>query len=385
MRTLVYVHQYFRTPEEGGAIRSYYLARSWVEAGGKVTVITSHNHKKMLVKDIEGIEVVYLPVFYDNYLAKWGRVKAFLRFLVLAYRHLRKFKRSDSYFYSSTPLTVGGIALGMYFFHRRSFIFEVRDLWPEAPIQMGYIRSPCLKTLLYSFEKLIYRKAKKIVTLSPGMQAQVQKKAGQEKEVLLIPNMADCEFFRPQTNSGIPFRIIYPGALGKANHLDYLLDIAACLQAGNVTNVNILIVGEGAERPRLEKRIKTESLNLVSLLPPRGKAELKELLEQSAAVYTSFLSRPVLETSSPNKFFDGLAAGKLCIVNTKGWLKELVEWHQCGFYADPLDPSSFIQSLNPFLQNPALLKEYQANARALALNQFSRKSLEKQFLNLVNN
>ena len=63
---ILYLHQYFRTPEEGGAIRSYYLAKGLVEHGIEVELITSHNENSVVTKNIEGIKVHYLPVFYDN-------------------------------------------------------------------------------------------------------------------------------------------------------------------------------------------------------------------------------------------------------------------------------------------------------------------------------
>lgn len=81
---VLYIHQYFRTPEEGGAIRSYYLAKGMVENGIDVELITSHNKKYEEVKNVEGIKVHYLPVFYDNTLGFLQRVIAFYRFMRLA-------------------------------------------------------------------------------------------------------------------------------------------------------------------------------------------------------------------------------------------------------------------------------------------------------------
>ena len=63
---IVYVHQYFKTPQEGGAIRSYYLAKGLVDKGFDVEMVTSHNNKDYLETNIEGIVVHYLPVSYDN-------------------------------------------------------------------------------------------------------------------------------------------------------------------------------------------------------------------------------------------------------------------------------------------------------------------------------
>ena len=90
---VLYIHQYFRTPEEGGAIRSYYLAKGLVEHGIEVELITAHNEPKASTKIIDGITVHYLPVFYDNEQGFLQRIYAFFKFMRLARKKARKIKK----------------------------------------------------------------------------------------------------------------------------------------------------------------------------------------------------------------------------------------------------------------------------------------------------
>ncbi|MDZ7608670.1 MAG: hypothetical protein U5K79_24490 [Cyclobacteriaceae bacterium] len=101
------------------------------------------------------------------------------------------------------------------------------------------------------------------------------------------------------------------------------------------------------------------------------------------ACLVSFLKYPVLETCSPNKFFDALAAGKLCIVNTNGWLRNLVEENRCGFYFDPDEPWTFPALIQPFLSDARLLEEFQQNAFHLGESRFSRAALVSLACELV--
>ena len=80
---ILYVHQYFKTPQEGGSIRSYYLAKGLVDAGHQVTMITTHN-ETYEVRNVDGIQVHYLPVNYDNKLGFFRRLFAFWKFVRLA-------------------------------------------------------------------------------------------------------------------------------------------------------------------------------------------------------------------------------------------------------------------------------------------------------------
>ena len=252
------------------------------------------------------------------------------------------------------------------------------------------IRNYFAKRYLYNLEKRIYRQAGKIIALSPGMKEGIRKIAP-EKEVVMIPNMSDCTFFNIEGKSDVliskynipkdKFVISYTGSLGKANRLDFFLDIAQESAKKNLA-LSFIIAGEGSERENLMSKAILLRLNNVIFVDLSGKNVMKEILNISDATYTSFDTQPILETNSPNKFFDSLAAGKLTIVNTKGWLKDLVEKNECGFYADPLDPLEFIKKLTPFMTDKNLLKKQQQNARALAEKRFSVAELTKEFVKL---
>ena len=378
---ILYIHQYFRTPADGGPIRSYYLAKGLVDKGFEVDMITSYNGNKKLIKDVDGIRVHYLPIYYDNSFSFKRRLVSFLKFMYTAVDEAATIDGVDLCYASSTPLTVGMAAIKIKDRLKIPYIFEVRDLWPEAPIQMGAIRNPWLLRYTQDLEQRIYDQAEQIVALSPGMQQGVARKVS-DKPITLIPNMSDVEFFQPETKNPRleekfrtkdSFVISYFGAMGKANHLEYLLESAAESIRGDLP-IKFLVVGEGAEREKLYQESRKRKLTNVSFLPYMNKKEIREMLNVTDASYISFANKPILETNSPNKFFDSLASGKLVITNTKGWIRELSEENECGVYVDPSDQSSFSTQISPFLTDHDALTKYQYNARSLGENQFSKKT-----------
>ncbi|MGV3502661.1 MAG: glycosyltransferase family 4 protein [Adhaeribacter sp.] len=382
---ILYLHQYFRSPQQGGALRSYYLAKALVEAGHQVEMITAHNEPAYRRQLVDGIVVHYLPVTYDNALGFGGRVKSFLRFAWQSTRLALRLQGIDLCYATSTPITVGGVALALKKRKGIPFYFEVRDLWPEAPIQLGYIRSKPLIWLLRAGERLLYREAEKVIALSPGMRAGIQpyKPA---PALYLLPNMADTAFYPPGSprrhQASDPFRICYTGALARANRLDFLLDIALLCQQRHLSQVQFLVAGSGAEASRLQNKSRDLGLNNITFLGFLNREGIRDLLQSCQATYTSFDTQPILQTNSPNKFFDSLAAGKLTLVNTRGWLQELVSQHRCGFYADPFHPEDFVAQLLPHVEQPALLEQAQQRARQLAEDQFSRSRITSRFLAL---
>ncbi|MEM6829861.1 MAG: glycosyltransferase family 4 protein [Bacteroidota bacterium] len=385
MVKILYVHQYFKTPEEGGSIRSYYLAKGLVEAGHEVVVLTSHAKKKE-VKNVDGIDVHYLNVDYDNKFGFFRRLFSFWKFVTLAKKEIKFIGKVDLAYVMTTPLTTGFIGIYLKKSMNIPYYFEVGDLWPEAPIQMGVIRNRFLKRWLYALERKFYFEADKVIALSPAIRNYIEQVSPQTK-VYVIPNMADCEFFDAGFRLGDishtnHFYVTYCGAIGKANHLEFLLKAAnVCQMQGLPVRFNIL--GDGAELPRLKKQYR--KLENVRFFDHTHKEGVKKILCESDAVYVSFKDVKVLNTGSPNKFFDSLAAGKLTIINFEGWLKNILEKNKCGFYHDPHRPEAFVRKLKAFLQNPDLLQQYQKNGRKLAELYYDKEIQITKLLNILNN
>jgi len=390
---ILYLHQYFLRPEEGGAIRSWYLAKGMVDEGHEVEMITSHNQKEYLYKEVDGIKVHYLPVYYDNKQGFIGRAMAFVRFVWLAWKMASQIKDVDYCYATSTPLTIGLIALRLKKKKGIPYIFEVRDLWPEAPIQMGAVKNPLLKSYLRSLEKKIYKSADKIIALSPGMRDGIEK-ACPGKPIYIIPNLSDCQFFKPEIkepslmrkyNTDGKFVITYFGAIGKVNHLEFLLEALKAVESAGLENVIFLVVGKGSELRRIQYMAASQSLQQIHFLGYQNKEGLREILNITDAVYISFADKPVLETNSPNKFFDGIAAGKLILVNTKGWIRNMVEEKECGFGYNPYQPEEFVSMLLPFVTDKSKLISAQKNSRNLAEQHFSKDIQVARLMKIMNN
>ncbi len=107
----------------------------------------------------------------------------FLKFMIQSTYFAFKEKDVDFVIATSTPLTVAFPALMRKWFKNTPFIFEVRDLWPEVPIQLGGIKNKILIKFLKWLKKTTYKNASHVVALSPGMQAGVTKHIPKEKNL----------------------------------------------------------------------------------------------------------------------------------------------------------------------------------------------------------
>jgi len=305
-----------------------------------------------------------------------------------------KEKNIDSVIATSTPLTIGFPALILKMFKNTPYIFEVRDLWPEAPIQLGVINNPLIKCIAVYFEKIIYKKASHIVALSPGMKKGVIKKGVSAKNVSMIPNMAKIKEFWPRSpdNSVFKkyrlkedtFKIVYFGAMGIANGLDYIIQTARICSEYNIDDFEFIFLGDGQVRDQLIRDVKNQELNNVSFLGKYTMKETSSIVNVCDVSIVTFLNIEILNTNSPNKLFDSLSAGLPIIVNSLGWTKEMVETYDCGFYVNPKSPQELYEKLIYIKNNPKLKMIMGQNARKLAINQYDKSLLCPQFVKLIN-
>jgi glycosyltransferase involved in cell wall biosynthesis len=304
-------------------------------------------------------------------------------------------KNVDLVFATSTPLTVGLVALYLKAIKKWRYVFEVRDLWPEFPIQMGAIQNKLVVNLLRQFERRIYRKAEYVITLSPGMMDGVLACGTPTDKVSVIPNMSKPDKFYPRERSvevmkqhhidGNKFNVVHFGAMGVANGLEYVIRTAAILQQQGDSSIQFLIVGDGSTLPALQKQADELKLQNVSFFGQFNMAALSELVNCCDVSLVSFKNLPILYTNSPNKLFDSLSAGKPIIVNSAGWTKELVEEHHCGFYVDPESPADFAEKLQYYKGQKELLAEWEGNARKLSIEMFDKSILSSQVANVLEN
>ncbi len=383
------LHQHFKTPQSGGAIRSYYLAKALVDKDHRVVMITSSSSRNARKEMLEGIEVHYLPVNYDNRFRFYARAWAFVSFVILAAQRASQFRDFDVCYAISVPLTVGLIARWIKFRHGMKYYFEVGDLWPDAPIHMGFVRNGLFQKLLYAMERSIYRSADAVVALSPAIQSSIEVKVP-GKRIHLIPNMADCDFYKPETKKpsledkfGVrgKFVVSNVGALGVANGLEYFL---ACAHDSQKTNLSIhfIICGDGAMRESLQAQARKLDLKNLSFVDFVNRDGTKEILSITDAVFVCYKHVSILQTGSPNKFFDGLAAGKLIVINFGGWIRKELEENDCGIFVDPERSSDFVEKIAAFTSDSAYLQKFQGSARALAERKYSRKLLGESFATL---
>lgn len=395
---ILYIHQYFASRKGRTGTRSYEFGRCLARKGHDVTMITSGLANAEFPTaagepyseyEVEGIRVVSVPAAYNDPhtgtgMSGWQRMLKFYQFARAASRAGKTLDRPDIVFATHTPLTVGlaGMALSRHF--DVPFVFEVRDLWPEALVNVGALRNPLATGWLRRMARKIYRRADHIVALSPGMKEGIVQAGIRAEKVTVIPNASDLDLFRPDLDGhasrtrlglGERFAAIYFGAMGMANGLDYVIEAARILAERGQEHIVFVLHGSGGKRKELEDLARRYGLRNVvfsDLVP--DKEEVARIVAGCDVCMTIYRAAKE-HTWSPNKMFDALAAGKPVLINVPGWLGETVEKNKCGRFLDPYRPEALAEAMDELSNDPGLCRQMGENARALAEREFDRQLL----------
>jgi len=395
---VLYFHQHFSTPKGSTGIRSYEMARRLVARGHQVTMacgsygggetgIAVPFVNGMRRGEVDGIDIIEYDLAYSNSDGFFKRSMTFVKFALRSIG-VALTARYDLAFATTTPLTAGIPGIFARWFRGKPFVFEVRDLWPELPRAMGVIRNPLVLGAMSVLEWVSYRSAHRLVGLSPGIVDGIARLGVPRERIALIPNGCDLDIFAGEVEPWRPWQVksddllaVFAGTHGIANGLEAILDVAAELKRRTREDIKLLLIGQGKLKPALQERTRREGLDNVLFHEPVNKARLAGLMAGTDVGLQILANVPAFYYgTSPNKFFDYIAAGLPVLNNYPGWLAGMIRENQCGFAVDPENPQAFADALEQAANERSALLAMGKRSRLLAEREFDRERLSNQFV-----
>lgn len=400
---ILYFHQHFSTPRGSAGIRSYQMARHLIHHGHKVTMVCGSYGGGETGLDsafvsgkreglVDGIRIIEFDLAYSN---SDGFLKRGMTFVKFALKSIGLVftEKYDVLFSTTTPLTAGVPGICARWLRGKPFVFEVRDLWPELPKEMGVIKNPVILGLMSLLEWASYQSAHRCIGLSPGIVEGIKKRGVNDNKISMVPNGCDLSIFsqpsepwRPKGVTEQDLMAIFTGTHGIANGLDAVLSAASELQRRGRNDIKLVLVGQGKLKPQLESRAQELQLKNVIFHPPVNKAKLAGLMASADIGMQILANIPAFYYgTSPNKFFDYIAAGLPVINNYPGWLAGIIEENQCGFAVEPENAKAFADALEQAADDREILVNMGLRAKELADAQFNRNQLADKWVEWVTN
>ena len=351
---ILLINHYAGSPEYGMEFRPYYMCKEWLKLGHKVLIVggsQSHLRKQQPLKEhetIDGVDYSWVKLYKykGNGVGRIISMGMFISKLGMNYKkYLRDFVPDIVIASSTYPLDIYP-ARKIAKHYGAKLIYEVHDLWPLSPIELGgYSPKHPFIRVMQKAEDDCYRYVDAVVSMLPKSEPHMKERGLADGKFFCVPNgivMDDWMNYPPlsephlstleRLHSEGKFVVGFAGAHGIANSLYAAIDAVSGLKKDNVVFV---LVGTGPEKERLIEYTKQHQIENVLFLPPVNKKLIPSLLEHMDALYIGLQRQSLFRFGiSPNKMFDYMMASKPVIQAIDAG-NNLVEEAQCGLYAEP--------------------------------------------------
>ncbi len=383
MKKVWIVNHYAEPPEGGKYLRHFNFAKKLIERGYDVTVFTAstiHNTNinntdgtsPYIIKDIEGVKFVFIKTsdYFGNGRA---RVRNMLQYYFGVKKSYVHFGDCDVV-YASGPHPLAWLAAKKIAKMKNAkLLIETRDLWPETFVAMGkFSKNHPIARILYMIEKNAYTAADNLIFTFPGGAEYVENIGIDSSKVRYINNGIDLFDFKQKISnyydnpkySGNDFKVVFTGAMGRANAVDSLVKAAEIIRDAGKDNINIYLFGHGTEEETLKAYVEEHKLENVKFMGKVKKDYIPNILSRADLNILSLAHLPGLFKYglSPNKLFEYFASGKPTISNVECG-HDLLEKYGAGYTVKPIDPKYLAEGILDFYNMSAdKYNEYSRNA-----------------------
>lgn len=329
---ILLINHYAGSPEMGMEYRPYYMAKEWIKAGHKVTIFAAdqahvRNIKIKIDKSfteelIDDITYVWIkcPPYHGNGLKRILNMRSFYKQLKSKAKFIADKYTPDVVIASSTYPMDNYAAAKIAKAASAAHIFEVHDLWPLSPMELGGYssRHPFIK-YIQKAEDFAYKNANAVVSMLPETKSYMESRGLDLNKWHYVPNginKSEWENMRPidedlkkqliEIRSNFKFTLCYTGSHGIANALHNFIEAAEILKEQEIAFV---LLGAGPEKESLIR--KASELKNVFFFDSLPKQEIPDFLSYFDATYIGLQSQSLFRFGiSPNKLFDYLMAAK---------------------------------------------------------------------------
>ena len=381
--TVAIVSQHFPPDSSGNASRVHDTAKHLTSEGWDVTVLApppafphgqfDRRWERRRTRDEDGVTVhnlwAWQPTAEDPGFV--SRMAYYLLFPVHALLWLLVHHREvDVVITSSPPIFTGIAGLPFGLLGTTPWIVDVRDLWIDASIGLGFIAEGGIaERISRLYERRVLSTADRITVTTSVLGDRLADRYRLDREKIVhLPNGVDTDEFEPSESTSNP-TIVYTGNVGHAQ------DLASCIRAISRLDhpaASLKIVGDGDIKGDLEGIAREEELNGVvefTGLVPRE--EIPAILDEAMIGIAPLKSDESLEYAVPTKAYEYMAYELPVVATGIGEIESLIEASGGGFHVEN-DPDAIAEAFQSLLENEETRAELGANGREHMIERYDR-------------
>jgi len=393
----------FYPDHSGIALYSTDLPVYFAESGHEVTVVTGFpyypNWKKrpedgrklFSTDEYRNVKVLRGYLYVPEAASTLKRMLHEASFSLFAGLNFLRAGRHECIVVISPPLLLGLVGTVFKFLWKSQLVVHVQDLQPDTAVSLGMVKQKRLIKLLLNLEKLIYRHASWIATITGSMRRNLAQKGVPEEKLALYPNWIDvAEVSKRKQN--IPqgrflsehpvaqgkFVVAYAGNIGVKQGVEILVRLAQASRSHE--HIHYFIIGEGAARPQVEEYARSKALTNVTFLPFMSQERYFEMLQDIDVLFVS--QKPGTgDVFFPSKLLGIMAMRKPLLISADldSELSTVISNARCGLVSAPDDLDSLLENLTSLYEDKGLRKSLAQNGYE-HVKAYDRKRVLSNFL-----
>lgn len=379
------------------ANRTFEHCQEWVRQGAQVTVITcapnfpkgkvynGYKNKFRQVSYVDGIKVIRVWSYITANEGFLKRILDYLSFALMSFI-VGLFVKTDLIVATSPQFFTAVSGRWLSFFKRKSWVMEVRDLWPESIVAVGAMKKGKVIGFFEWLEKRLYKSAARIVVVTDTFKIKIAEKGIDPNKISVHKNGANLGMYQPMEkdivlleNLGLKDKTIfaYIGTHGMAHGLDFILNNLKQFE-NEQPNLHFLFLGDGAERNRLLTLNTSLDLKNTTFIPSVPKSEVLHYLSIMDVALVNLKASDTFLTVIPSKIFEAAAMQTPILIGLSGETQRIIESYNAGLCFEPENAESFRASVLGIIENENY-HNYQQGCKRLALA-FDRKKIAQEML-----
>lgn len=388
-KSVVIVSQHYPPDKSGNASRIHDTAKHLTTEGWDVTVLSpppafphgqfDRSWSRKESRENDGMTVhnlwAWQPTAEDPGFA--SRMAYYLLFPLHALIWLLVHHRDvDVIMTSSPPIFTGIAGLPFGLIGKTSWLVDVRDLWIDASVGLGFIEEAGLaERISRRYESWVLSTADRITVTTSVLGDKLAEQYSLDREKIIhLPNGVDIDEFDPTESDPDP-TIVYTGNVGHAQDLESCILAMSRIDHPDAT---LKIVGDGDIKRDLEELVQrkglSESVEFTGLVE---REEIPKILDEAMIGIAPLKSSDTLEYAVPTKAYEYMASELPVVATGIGEIAALIKDSKGGVLVSN-DPDEIASTFDRLTHNHEQRVSLGQNGRRYVIENYDRKNVAKK-------
>jgi colanic acid biosynthesis glycosyl transferase WcaI len=239
-------------------------------------------------------------------------------------------------------------------------------------------------------ELFLYGKSARVIALTDAFKRNLVSRGIPPSKIEVVKNGVDLSFFNPhlaspgliqelQVNSR--FVASYIGTVGMAHAVEKIVEVAERLKG--VPEILFLVVGEGANKEKIQNLVSQKGLSNIKILPGVSKDRVRDYYAVTDLNLVTLRNTKLFRTVIPSKIFEIMAMGRPILCSVDGECRKIVEQAGSGVYVEPENVEQMAQVVQNLSRGNDVLLTMGQNGRRFVEAYFDRDNLAATYLTLL--